>query len=252
MSTSRGKVGVWWMPVGSPSAQTIARWHAPLDAGERARAGRFRMEEDRLTYAAAHWLLRIALAAMGGRPPEAWRFVTAAHGKPLIDPAAGLPMLPFNLSHTRGFVACAVGGEADIGIDVERLDRDSMNLDIAGRFFSPAEIASLRAASPEEQAVTFFRLWTLKEAFLKATGEGLGRPLDSFSFALDPVTIDFAAGSASPDADGESDEARRWQFVEFRPTAEHLVALVIRQPRDIPVPLSVHPMDPSGEREARP
>lgn len=244
MSTSTGKIGVWWMPVGSPSAQTIGRWHAALDAAERARAAQFRVEEDRLTYAAAHWLLRTALSRMGGAAPAAWRFVAGTHGKPLVDPNAGLPMLHFNLSHTRGFVACAVSEAAEIGIDVESLDRDAMALDIAGRFFSPAEIASLRAAPPDEQAVMFLRLWTLKEAFLKATGEGLGRGLDSFSFALDPVAIDFLHG--------ESCEATRWQFIELRPTSRHLVALAIHQPRDTPISLSVHPVDSSGEPAARP
>jgi 4'-phosphopantetheinyl transferase len=234
MSTA-AKVWVWWMPVGSPSSEAIGQWYASLDGAERARAARFRFEEDRLTYAAAHWLLRTALSSVGSQPPAAWRLmVEQPGGKPRIDPAAGLPMFSFNLSHSRGFVACAISDKAEVGIDVESLERRGMALDVAGRFFSASEVESLRNAPPNEQAVRFFRLWTLKEAFIKATGEGLNRPLDSFSFSLDPVSVDLSYQ--------EEGEAAGWQFFEFRPTLTHLVALAVHQPGGNAVMPIVHSM----------
>ena len=92
------------------------------------------------------------------------------------------PALQFNLSHTRGFVACAISIANAVGIDVEAVSRNP-DIEVADRFFSPREVAILRAMPPERQPETFLRFWTLKEALIKATGEGLSRALDSFSFA---------------------------------------------------------------------
>jgi 4'-phosphopantetheinyl transferase len=95
----------------------------------------------------------------------------------------------------------------------------------------------LRSKAQDAQRTTFFRLWTLKEAFIKATGEGLSRPLDSFSFALDPVSITFDPADA--------DDPTRWQFVEQRPTPRHLLALAVRDATGRPVKLSVRQIHPT-------
>jgi 4'-phosphopantetheinyl transferase len=229
-----GEIAVWWMELDAPPADVMVQWRSCLDAAEQARADRFHFEGDRETYTAAHWLVRNALASVGGMPPADWRFVVETRGKPAIDPALGRRGLRFNLSHTRGFVACAITFGSEIGIDVETLARNPAGLDIAEHFFSPSEVAILRGVAPDRQRDTFFRLWTLKEAYIKATGEGLSRPLDSFSFALDPVAISF-----DPDA---AAEASQWQFIEQRPTHRHLLALAIRHPAAASVKLSIHPI----------
>jgi 4'-phosphopantetheinyl transferase len=228
-----GEVAVWWMKLDAPPPEVIARWCSCLDKSERAQAERFHFREDRDTYIAAHWLVRTALASVGGLPAADWRFVVEKLGKPGIDPALGQPELRFNLSHSRGFVACAVTVGSEIGIDVEALSRRQSGLDIAEHFFSPLEVAILRGMTPDRQHEAFFRFWTLKEAFIKATGEGLSRALDSFSFALDPISISFSQGHA--------DRARGWQFIEYRPTAQHLLALAIERPATCPVSLTVRP-----------
>jgi 4'-phosphopantetheinyl transferase len=237
-ASNPGEVAVWWMGLGSPSAAVIAQWRVCLNAAEQAHADRFRFQEDRWTYIAAHWLIRTALASIGGLPPADWRFVVEKLGKPRIDPTLGRPELRFNLSHTRGFVACAVCVGSEIGIDVEALTRRRTGLDIAERFFSPSEVAILRGAPPDQQPDMFFRFWTLKEAFIKATGEGLSRALDSFSFSLDPISISFRPGGA--------DEQTQWQFIEQRPTPRHFLALAVRRPATCPVTLTVCPMRPSA------
>ncbi|HMA75088.1 MAG TPA: 4'-phosphopantetheinyl transferase superfamily protein [Xanthobacteraceae bacterium] len=201
-----------------------------------ARSARFRFEEDRLSYIAAHWLLRTALSSIAGAPATGWRFTAEKLGKPRIVLEAGLPVYDFNLSHTRGFVACAVCLGAKLGIDVETLGPDRAGLDIATSFFSPTEVMLLRNTPEEQRSVVFFRLWTLKEAFIKATGDGLSRSLDSFSFSLDPVSIVFSSEDA--------DEATQWQFVEMRPTTRHLLAVAIRRPPDVPISFTVCPSAP--------
>jgi 4'-phosphopantetheinyl transferase len=222
---------VWLMEVDAPSPATVASWRSCLDAAERAQADRFYFNQDRFTYAAAHWLVRNALAAAGGLPPACWRFVREKHGKPQVDPALGQPELRFNLSHSRELVACAVGIGVTIGIDVETVSPKHAALDIAERYFSSAEVAILRATSPSRQFETFFRFWTLKEALIKATGEGLYRPLDSFSFSLDPAVVTFHPH--------DPDEAAKWTFLERQPTPNHALALAIRGPSVRPLSLSI-------------
>ena len=231
-----GEVVLWWMDLGSPPAAVIAKWRACLDAAEQAHADRFRFQEDRWTYIGAHWLVRTALASVGGLRPADWRFVVDQLGKPRIDPALGRPAFEFNLSHTRGFAACAVCLGTEIGIDVEALGRRRGSLDVAQRLFSSSEVSILRHTAQDQQADMFFRLWTLKEAFIKATGEGLSRALDSFSFSLDPVSIALGQGRA--------DEETQWQFIEQRPTTQHLLALAVRRPAALPVSLTVRAIHP--------
>jgi 4'-phosphopantetheinyl transferase len=232
MTIAAGDIALWLMEVDAPAPALLERWRGCLDTEELARAARFYFDPDRTIYTAAHWLLRTALAEAGGLPAAAWRFVSGPHGKPRIDPALGRPRLSFNLSHTKGLVACAIATDVDIGIDIELISPRRAGLDIAERYFSTEETALLRATeSYQQQVQLFFRLWTAKESLIKATGEGLQRALDSFSFAFDPTRITF-----HPD-DGH--EALRWVFWEHQPTAQHALALAIRRPSPRPLQLSM-------------
>jgi 4'-phosphopantetheinyl transferase len=229
------EVAAWWMELPArPPAATVAQWGGCLDASEQVRVDRFHFDQDRWTYAAAHWLVRNVLALVDGLPAADWRFIAEARGKPHIDPALDRGKLRFNLSHTTGFVACAVTACGDIGIDVESLTRKPAEHDVAGRFLSPPEVAILRHAAPERRHEMFFRIWTLKEAFIKATGEGLSRPLASFSFSLDPLAISFHPADTGGVA--------QWTFIEQRPTPRHLLAIAVRQPAFEPITLSISQM----------
>ena len=158
---------------------------ALISSEERARRDRFHFARDRRDYAAAHALLRASLARAAGRPPGEWRFDAEPRGKPTLqpgDPARG--SLSFNLSHTHGLVACAIASGADLGVDVERIDRGANADGIAGRYFAASEIAWLRAVPAKAYAARFITLWTLKEAYLKATGEGISESLTKMAFEV--------------------------------------------------------------------
>lgn len=222
---ARGAVRLRWLRPDSADAPTLAAWHATLDAAEQATAARFRLEPDRRAYVAAHALVRAMLAEAGAMlaengefPAQDWRFVRGPHGKPELAPEHGLPWLRFNLSHTRSLVACAVAAEDDLGLDVEDLARREAGPGLAERYFAPAEAALLAAQPPAARHAAFLRIWTLKEAYVKATGEGIGAGLDSFAFTLDPPRLAFAPGGTLG-----------WRFLQWQPTPGHILAVALRR-----------------------
>jgi len=158
MTIESDALHVWLMEVDAPPPALLADWRQCLDADELTRADRFYFERDRVIYTAAHWLLRNALTEVGGLPLSAWRFATGPHGKPRIDSALGHDGLSFNLSHTKGLVACAITLRAEIGIDVELMEPRRAGLDIAEHFFSAAEIELLRATPSARRMPACFRL----------------------------------------------------------------------------------------------
>ena len=205
-----------------------------LDDEERARAARFVHERDRHQFIAAHALLRILLQELAGGPAGAWRFTVGSHGKPSLHPDHRLGRLAFNISHTRGAVACAMTLDHDIGVDIEDLERPGRLLEIAHAYFAPDELIVLHSAPPAEQHAVFLRLWTLKEAYIKAHGDGLSLPLDRFAFALSPPAIAFAPGFP--------DDPAVWQFCTFTPTASHILSVAVRHGGTNPTAVAPHRM----------
>jgi 4'-phosphopantetheinyl transferase len=150
-----------------------------LDAEEHAQAARLRFAEDRRDHLAAHALLRRTLSALAPCDPATWVFAHGPGGKPHL--ATGGPLV-FNLSHTRGWVACAVARGGAVGVDVERV-RDAPDLAaLALAYFSPLECDALQACAPADRAAHFAGLWTLKESCAKGLGTGIGMGLPDVSF----------------------------------------------------------------------
>jgi 4'-phosphopantetheinyl transferase len=213
--------GLWWLTLAEVPGEAWDRWTMVLDEEERARAARFAHESDRHQFIAAHALLRVLLQHFGGGPAEAWRFTSHSHGKPSLHHDHGLRRLSFNISHTRGAVACAITLDHAIGVDIEHIEHSARFLELAHSYFAPAEIALLRAAPAAAQRPLFFRLWTLKEAYIKAHGDGLSVPLDQFAFSLSPLGVAFTAAIREDPA--------AWQFCTFTPTLMHVLSLAIRR-----------------------
>ena len=158
-------------------AELFRRLYRQTDAARRERIDRMHFEKDKYLSLGAGVLLRKALNDLGfdAVPDLAY----GAHGKPYFP---DLPELHFNLSHSGTKVLCAVS-DRSIGCDAEKIG--SYNEKLVRRFFHPEECTLLLSA-PDASAQTelFYRLWTLKESFLKATGLGLSLPLDSFAVCL--------------------------------------------------------------------
>ncbi len=189
-----------------------------LSPDEIARAARFANTKDQVLYITAHYLLRRVLSDHAPIDPRAWHFATGAHGKPYLTNAAS--GLTFNLTHTGGLVAVAVAQNIALGIDAENLDR-RVNINVADHRFSAIETEWLRSLPEEEQGAGFLRLWTLKEAFLKAIGKGLSKSLSSFTVLFDPLRL----AMESP----EPGWPVQFQLYETCPTPHHQLALAVPQ-----------------------
>ncbi|MEU1224230.1 4'-phosphopantetheinyl transferase family protein [Streptomyces microflavus] len=163
-----------------PPGLSTASQPPGLSAAELRRAASFARPADRAAYATAHTALRQLLGRYLDRPPAALTFVrepcpgcAGPHGRPAVVQAGGGPPLHFSLAHSRGLIAVAVAPRV-IGVDVERLPSPE-TVEACARALHPGEQAELAAAPPGERRAHFGRLWTRKEAYLKALGTGLSR-----------------------------------------------------------------------------
>jgi len=145
---------------------------ARLDAEERMRAARFRFERDRLSFAAAHALLRHALDRTAGAP-HPWRFAAGEFGKPSLDPP--LDDIRFNLSHASELVAVALTRGRDLGVDVEDAHREPDEDTFSSLVLAPEEFDELEGC--DDRSERLFRIWVAKEAIVKAIGLGLSLPV---------------------------------------------------------------------------
>jgi 4'-phosphopantetheinyl transferase len=218
-------VRVWTL---RPDQLLAAHGEAPLLAlltdDERARRLTFHLDPDRDAFLASRVLVRCALAAETGVDPRRWRFGRDGNGKPIVaEPAQ--PDLEFNISHTRRLVACAWTRGTPVGVDVEDLTRPVDFDRIARRFFDAAEADDVEAAAAgPAKARRFFRYWTIKEAFVKARGEGIARlPFHAFRV----VPAGHPAALAAVDAALHDDPAA-WTFAEAEPEPQHLLAVAVR------------------------
>ncbi|MFZ5528974.1 MAG: 4'-phosphopantetheinyl transferase family protein [Pseudomonadota bacterium] len=192
-----------------------ADYEALITPDERQRMLAFRFEKDQRQYLAARALVRTTLSLQAGIPPAEWRFGATARGKPFIEGPAGPTPLHFNLAHTHGLVVCAVStAHARLGVDVESIDRRTAALDIADSHFSPAERAWLRGVPAGQLHQAFMQLWTLKEAWIKATGEGLSAELSQCTFALPTPPVAGPAAVPATFHGDSTEQGTHWRFIQ--------------------------------------
>ncbi len=221
-------IDIWLLDPASASEAWIERHIHALAPEEKARIASLGLDRLRHEYVCTRIMQRQVLSRYADADPVAWRFVEAPQGKPSIGEPENERGIRFNLSHTGGLIALALCRDAEIGVDVEMLDRESDVTSLARRFFAPTETAALLALQEDAQRSTFFQLWTLKEACLKALGVGLFTPLDLVRFersedrALVPAFVDEALLNAG-----------RWHTETLRPTREHILGLAVLMPPNV-------------------
>ncbi len=220
-SLGAGNVHVWSASLDQPAAR-VARLARLLSVDERARAARFHFERDRTRFTVGRGLLRVILGRYLAVDPARLTFRYGSRGKPSLDGTLSGYDLRFNLAHSQGMALYALAACREIGVDVECIRPVLDAEQIAERFFSAREAAAFRALPPGLRSEAFFSCWTRKEAYLKATGDGLARPLDTFDVSLlpgEPARLQRVAGDRV--------EASRWSLEALAPAVSCVGALAV-------------------------
>ena len=178
------RVDIWRVRLDEPAKADIDA--GILSADENARANRFHFENDRIHFIRCRSALRSLLAGYLDIPSVEIRFDYLANGKPQLAAEQNPRALQFNVSHSANMALIAVGSEGRLGVDIEKIRSDVDTATLAERFFSPRERAGLQALPDHLRVPGFYACWTRKEAFLKATADGLSFPLADFSVTTHP------------------------------------------------------------------
>jgi len=194
-----------------------------LSPAEREQAQRFHFDKDRRQYVVSHTALREILGGYLATDPACLRFERSSRRKPELAPEFAPPQLRFNLSHTRGMALIAVTLQRDVGVDVEFVHRVVEAEPIAERFFSPAENVQLRRLPAGQRQQAFFTCWTRREAYLKATGEGIAESLDQLEVTFSP-----SEPARLVSVRGDRQAAAQWQLEALSPGPDYVAALAVR------------------------
>jgi 4'-phosphopantetheinyl transferase len=183
-----------------------------LSIDEKARAGRFYFEEDRKRFIVRHGILRMILGYYLGAEAGELKFCYGRNGKPRLADTFGNGTILFSMSSSQGLALYGFARNCEIGVDVERI-RDIPEMDqIVGRILSTREIDFYGALPEHLKREALFAWWTRKEAFVKATGDGLSRSLDEFELTMDP-----GEPARLLAIDGDQENACRWSIHDLKP-----------------------------------
>ncbi len=181
---SAGKIHVWFSNLRQDIGSS-RQWDV-LSDDERVRADRFRFEKDRAEYVCGRAQLRRILAECLGAFPQELSFCYGPMGKPELAGPFAASGLRFNLSHSGGVAVYAISHDREVGVDLEKIHELPDVEQVARRFFSARENATLQNLPAEQKLHGFFNCWTRKEALVKGLGDGLSRRLDCFTVSLAP------------------------------------------------------------------
>jgi 4'-phosphopantetheinyl transferase len=217
----------------APSSEVIHLWRANLDVpiervkelatilspDERARAERFYFELHRNRFIVSRGGLRTILGRYLNIKPDRVEFEYSQRGKPRL---AGIKQLQFNVSHSQDLALYGFSCDRAIGVDLEYLREIDDAQKIAQRFFSAQESVIIDSLPEGERIAAFFRGWTAKEAYLKATGDGLAGSLEGVEVSLVPnEPLRLIA------LDGDSQAASRWHLYSFIPAIDYIATVAI-------------------------
>jgi len=187
---------------------------ATLSSDELVRANRFRFDEHRRRFIAGRGILRSILSSYLNIKPQEVGFDYEPRGKPMLAASLAKSGLLFNLSHSEGLALCGVNYRRKIGIDLECMRSLSDLESLAQRFFLPQEYDMVRSLSSHQQQEVFFRYWTCKEAYLKATGDGISQ--------LEQVEISLTLTQPAKLITSED-----WSLLELTPANNYCAALAV-------------------------
>jgi 4'-phosphopantetheinyl transferase len=194
-----------------------------LSPDESQRASRFHFRRDKNRFVGRRCFLRRCLGRYLNSQPDSIEFAYDWRGKPRLSGRFAKSELHFNTSHSAGMALLAVSAHHSVGIDLEKILPWNDLEQLVAQCFSPRETIAFRNLSGCEATESFFRLWTRKEAWLKATGEGITE-------SLRQIEVSFCPGERACflDIKGSSDEAKAWALHDLSPAQGFAAALAVR------------------------
>jgi 4'-phosphopantetheinyl transferase len=217
---SYDRVDVWSVRLDQPASPAQA--NGILSSDELARADRFHFDRDRLHFVRCRTALRFLLGRYLSMPALEIRFEYQPNGKPELAAEQNLRRLRFNVSHSADLALIAVSADHRLGVDIENIRADVNIAKLSERFFSARERATLQALPQNLHLQAFFACWTRKEAFLKATGDGLSFPLSDFTVSTHP--------ERSPELEeirGDTEAAQHWFLADLIPKNGYRAAVAV-------------------------
>jgi 4'-phosphopantetheinyl transferase len=208
---------VWFVELAARTASVEACWRS-LSPDEGERASRLGSERLRTAFTLSRGILRVLLGRYLATEPNCIRFAYGPRGKPRLS----LPETPleFNLAHSGKFVTFAFAVGCQLGVDIEEVRPIPDQEDLVRRMFSREECEEWLSLDLSQRNVAFFRCWTRKEAYIKALGDGLSAPLDSFRVSFMP-----GVPASLIEAAGDLDAGTKWSLRSLAPVAGYVGAL---------------------------
>jgi 4'-phosphopantetheinyl transferase len=226
LSLPTNTVHVWRTPLDLPH-NTLYQLAATLTPDEQLRAERFRFERDRRRFVVGRGVLRHILSRYQLITPEQLQFNYNVYGKPILVETDNIQPIAFNLSHSHELAVYALTIHGIVGIDLEWLRVTNLE-QIAKRFFSAREYTEISLLEGKQKQIRFFRYWTLKEAYLKAIGRGIGE--------LEQVEIDLSLETQTAHLRLlEQTPMTNWFLYSFTPANGYIAAVAIEQAEGCPI-----------------
>ncbi|MEE9452495.1 MAG: 4'-phosphopantetheinyl transferase superfamily protein [Gammaproteobacteria bacterium] len=190
LTLTANEVHIWRRPLLAEAVREQENF-ALLSEDERQRAQRFYFAKHRRRFTMARAGLRKILSHYLPAPPENVHFSYGQHGKPAVDCSQSDLDVRFNVSHSHEMALYAITVAVEIGIDIEKISTRKFSYqELAQRYFAEDECTQLLSLAKSQQESAFFHIWTQKEAFIKALGQGLAYPLDKFTVnAVQPASL---------------------------------------------------------------
>jgi 4'-phosphopantetheinyl transferase len=214
-----GEIHVWRIDLNCAATPASASLLSP---DERERAARLLVEDKRAQFVAGRGVLRRVLGQYLGVAPQALVFAYGPHGKPTLRNDGSAAELAFNFSHSANLALIGVARAGTIGIDIEHRGRHISVAPFARHILSASEAATLARRPQARHRQVLLATWTRKEAYLKALGVGLSRPMTGFTtgIAEDGATVvrelEDAGGKPQP-----------WAFIPLAAHPDYLACLAV-------------------------
>jgi len=221
LSLSEKEIHIWCAALDLPIIN-FEKLNEALCREERLKAERFHFERERRRFIVGRGILRRILSHYLSIRPVDLQFSYGENGKPGLTNSFRNGRIDFNMTRSEGLALYGFARDRQIGVDVERI-RDLPEMDrIVEIFFSERENDIFRSLPENRKKEAFFRCWTRKEAFIKATGNGLSQSLDRFDVSISPDEPARLLG-----IEGSSKGTTRWSIQDLKPAPGFAAAFAV-------------------------